>query len=79
MASSDWRPAVTAGMPERWYLPSSGRVDEPVIEIVADATEVRATHARERDVPGARADVRLERDQRGGAFELGANRTRRLW
>jgi len=26
----------------------------------------------ERDVPVARADVRLECDQRGGAFELGA-------
>jgi hypothetical protein len=52
-------------MPERQYLQSSRRVDESVIEIVLDATEVQATHAMERDVLVARADVRLECDQRG--------------
>jgi hypothetical protein len=50
-------------MPERQYLQSSGRLDEPVIKIVANATKVQATHARERDVPGARTDVRLEHYQ----------------
>jgi len=66
-------------MLERQYLQSSGRIDKAGIEIVADATKVQATHARERNVPGARTDVRLERNQRGSAFELGANDTARLW
>ena len=77
--ASDLRRTLTAGMPERQYLQSSGRFAEAVVEIVVDATDVRATHPRERDVPSPRADERLKCDQRGGAFELDANRTRRPW
>ena len=44
-ALSDWRKASTAGMPEGQNLQSSGRLDEPVVEIVANAGEVQTTHA----------------------------------
>src|SRR5713226_8349327 len=49
--SSDWRLAFTAGVPERKYLQSSGRFDEAVAEIEADASEVQATHANSRRLP----------------------------
>ena len=49
----------TARMPEREDLEASRPFDDAVVEIVADTTEVQATHTWERDVPGACTDVGL--------------------
>lgn len=60
-------------MPKGQNLQSAGRFHEAVVEIVVDAGEVQPTHAGERDVSGARADLRLERDEHGSAFKLRTN------
>jgi hypothetical protein len=50
-------------MPEGQDLQSPGCVDEAVVEIVVNTSQVLASDARKRDVPGARADLRLDREQ----------------
>src|SRR5260221_6406015 len=76
--SSNWGPGSPARMPKSQNLQSPWRLDETVVEIVANAREVQATYAAERDVPGARADLRLQGDQRTRPFKLRANGAGRL-
>lgn len=64
-------------VPEREDLDPSQVFDHVVVEVVTDTREMQPTNARQREIPGAGADSRLEGDERGGAFELLANGVRR--
>ena len=56
---SQLRGAAATGVPERQDLYAFGICDQAVIDVVTHSREVQTTHAREGDVPGASADLRL--------------------
>ena len=65
-------------MPESQNLKPSWRVNETVVQIVADSSQVHAAHAGQNHISCARADLRLNGNQSRGAIEIFSYRIRRL-
>ena len=65
-------------MPESQDLKASWCVNETVIQIVTDSSQVHAAHAGQNHISCARADLRLNRNQSRGAIEIFSYRIRRL-
>ena len=71
--SSERRTVTATLMPKREDFDAFRVCDHPVLDVVANAREVKTTNARERNVPGAGAYLGLNGDEQRGAFEFLAN------
>src|SRR5215472_9765357 len=77
-ADSERRLRSTALVPKRQDLDSLWITSDPVVHVVTNSREVEPPNVRQRDVQRVRSDIRLDRDDRGRALKLFANRVRRL-
>src|SRR4029434_2720741 len=71
--SSERRTATATLVPKREDLDAFRVRNRPVVDVVANAREVKTTNAPEGSVPGASADLGLNGDEQRGAFEFLAN------
>jgi hypothetical protein len=71
--SSERRAAPATLVPEREDLDALRVRDHPVVDVVANARELKTTNAREGNVSGPGADLGLNGDEKRSAFELLAN------
>ena len=60
-------------MPKREDLDALRVSNHPVVDVVANAREVKTANACEGNVPGAGADLGLNGNEQRGAFEFLAN------
>jgi hypothetical protein len=71
--SSERRTATATLVPKREDLDPFRVRNHPVVDVVANAREVKTTNACEGNVSGAGADLGLNGDEQRGAFEFLAN------